>query len=83
MCVCVCIYIYILSCESAVCTYIYCDISKEIKYIIYIYIALLTSSFICKPNYSAKGQEHVAYTKIHTCVRVYLVDYVLNIRSTN
>lgn len=50
---------------------------------VYIHIALLTFSFVCKPDYSPKGQGHAAYIKIHTCVSVCMIDYVLNIRSTN
>lgn len=50
---------------------------------LYINIALLTSSFYIKPENGPKGQGLVAYIKIHICARLYMIDYVLNIRSTN
>jgi len=73
------IYTFILCCESAVCNILIVISHKKV----YIHIALLASSFVCKPDYSPNGQRHAAYIKIHTCVSVYIIDYVLNIRSTD
>ena len=52
---------------------VHTDSAFNFQLYIYIYI---------NPVYVPKGQELVAYTKTHSCVKLYMIDYLLNIRST-